>query len=882
MAHTLGSHVGLLGASLTHQFQLAVSLRDEGIIVYDTRTQKPVKTWALGLPNYRLASSPAFDRSSQQLFVAAQPASDGNSANSILLSWHRKADVGSLRQTARQAQLPAAVHSLHPLPTQAAARPQQDADAAAAMDVDAAEQPALFAVYVNGAVAACSPAGVAAENMEARGLQPLAATATDDSLVVVHVDPRAGGATCSSYQLQDGKVQCGPIVQLSPPQPDSTALAAVSTTGRTAVLWSSGTLAVYDSSTLGGSSSSSSGQLPPQLCRRLRGFALPQRAQQQQVMTPQNGKLHRNSKKRGHGSSTVSGSGAAQAVSLTALGTSGLLAVVGWSSENPGEAAVRVVVLDCVYGCVQAALDLSASDVGAPSLDPSQPVQGRPTPSGCVTCSGRLASPAGLPLGLAGTALALGDSGQLALVAGGSLLLAELQLRPPTLANLIGALCLSTPATRRGTDPASALFGEVDTHAAAANPCAAAAAAALHESELASLAGPPAVGSAAPAPVHFVLELETQQAEHAQRAHSSDAQQLVQPAVVRWSEPSSPALQAAERVAWDAVLDRSASGNSDASGAAAATSGIRLQQAVQQLLLVSQQHGVPLSQRLLSRLLQAAAGLGQWDCLGELVAAQHPGSLAACPGLVPALASAHQYPLLQLLLSQASDVSAADVAGTLRGLLGRAHSDDAKQAQRAYLAGARAAAEAAVVAVERAAAAEGGRVPDQLLAVAACCAAAVEGFSAAQVCLHPLVAIKHDASALLGALRQLSTAEALALLRYLRTLLTNFAQLVGDRYLVAAGAGLPATVVLPHPAAVLEWAGAAMDANMARLVLHREAGQVLSEMRGLVEGQLRSLRRLSQVHGVLQQAQRGAGALPAVRATAAAKYTLEWLDLRVL
>ncbi len=91
-----------------------------------------------------------------------------------------------------------------------------------------------------------------------------------------------------------------------------------------------------------------------------------------------------------------------------------------------------------------------------------------------------------------------------------------------------------------------------------------------------------------------------------------------------------------------------------------------------------------------------------------------------------------------------------------------------------------------------------------------------------QVCLHPLVAIKHDASALLGALRQLSTAEALALLRYLRTLLTNFAQLVGDRYLVAAGAGLPATVVLPHPAAVLEWAGAAMDANMARLVLHRE------------------------------------------------------------
>ena len=72
-------------------------------------------------------------------------------------------------------------------------------------------------------------------------------------------------------------------------------------------------------------------------------------------------------------------------------------------------------------------------------------------------------------------------------------------------------------------------------------------------------------------------------------------------------------MQAAERSAWDALLDRSASGNSDASGAAAATSGSRLQQAVRQLILVSQQHGAPLSQRLLSRLLQAAAG----GCGGE-------------------------------------------------------------------------------------------------------------------------------------------------------------------------------------------------------------------------------------------------------------------------
>ena len=175
-----------------------------------------------------------------------------------------------------------------------------------------------------------------------------------------------------------------------------------------------------------------------------------------------------------------------------------------------------------------------------------------------------------------------------------------------------------------------------------------------------------------------------------------------------WSEPAAAPMQQAERSAWSALLDPAAAGKKGG-----------LLPAARALIQASQRQGVPVSQRLLARLLSAAAGEArgregcaglrglppavparpcrrrvlrvaprrspcssaqpscgiavpaswphahhpscstpghaerrQWDCVEELVAAQHPGSLAAAPGLLPALAEGHQYPLLQLLLAQ--------------------------------------------------------------------------------------------------------------------------------------------------------------------------------------------------------------------------------------
>lgn len=67
-----------------------------------------------------------------------------------------------------------------------------------------------------------------------------------------------------------------------------------------------------------------------------------------------------------------------------------LLALPG----SAGATALRLVVLDSSYGCIQAATDLLASDLGAMNLDPSQPVQVGGLPA-CLPTACRL--PACLP-----------------------------------------------------------------------------------------------------------------------------------------------------------------------------------------------------------------------------------------------------------------------------------------------------------------------------------------------------------------------------------------------------------------------------------------------------------------------------------------------------
>eukprot|EP00887_Chlorella_sp_A99_P000200 scaffold13.g200.t1 len=901
--HVLCRPGAVCGISSAGSERLAVTANDGGgVTCYDLSTQRLVQAWATGGPVQDFAAAAVYDAASGCFYAALAPGAAPKARGSTVLAWRVSAEGATLHKLATQLHLPEPVHALLPLePPQSRGRgqPRGQLDqqrqlggqqqqtkqqqqeqqlelqegAEAPMEVDGSghARPAVAAVYASGGVALCTAGEVVGEAPGPRGGASHALAAWLDAaagvLTLVHCDRASGAASIASCSVVGGALDCGPAARLAPPANGARAVAAAGGAGRTAVLWSDGTLAVYrtPAAPSNSSSSSSSSPLAPTLTRWLAGLRLAAPKGRAPGKTPGWA-----GKKRGQGGD-VAPAGAGASATVAAL-EGGLLAVVGWSTEGgPGATAVRVIVLDWTFGCIQACENLDCGQLGLGAPDASASLQAAALPPGSA-------------------------AGQLALAAGGAVVLLDLPLRPPTLAQLVGALAVAGAEARGGG-------------AAARNPCAAAAARALHADELARLAAPTGDGPRLVAP-RFTPR---------PTAAGAPALPLVE-CDVEWPEVGAERLDAAEAACSRALQDP---------GHAALTSEPAFEQLIQPLLDLATKQGAVVSPRLLARLLLAAAGARRWGAVRALLAAQHPGSLGACPGLAAALAAAHQYALLQQLLVGATDLGADELAEVLRGLLSPAASEAARQAQREYRAAAWHAAENLVQAAEEQATAAasgrperprgrkaaggggGGRrrqqpqggadgaeeaahafeadavggepdagLPPEVadaLAVAACAAGAVDGFTPAQQCLHPLLAARHDSGMLLGALRQLSGPQAVALLRYLLVLLRNLAHTVGDRF--AAAGGLPPLLVLPHPLAALQWAGLAIDANMSALVLRPEAAPVLAELRSLVEGELGTLRRLAQLRGVLQHIRSGA-ALPRPRG-AACRYSVELLDLRV-
>ncbi|KAL4422703.1 hypothetical protein ABPG75_008900 [Micractinium tetrahymenae] len=686
----------IAGACSLGKGRVLVSVQGDGVSCYDVSSQKPVASWALGGTDQEFSSGAVYDYDTNLLFAPLRPRGSGGKSGSVL-AWSADDTVGTITTLARPMHLPSlhTVFSLSRAPEgeeeEAAAAAAEEADAAA-VDGSGAARAGAVAVFASGGAALCGGGEVVAEVEEARGQHtvaaafqpapyqaPAAAAAgaaaaqqarQQGTLVLVHSEPRSGAVAASAYHVRGGRFEAAaPPAALTAPAAGARAVAAAATPERTAVLWSDGTVAVYavpgDKRPLGPAPGLPVGPGVPIAQRRLAGFRLPAGKQQQKGS---------GGKKRGPGGEPEAAAGG---VSMAAIGDK-QVAVVSWATSADGATVLRLVVLETTAACVQLAQDWTAADVGLAVLDPSKPVQ--------VDHLG-------------------GSSKQLAISVGTAVLVATLaELKPPTVANLLGALALDRAALSSssgggggGKDsllkPAAPAAGPLLGSTAAVNPAALAAARVLHADEVAALSAP--FGGAA-RPMQLRLQLE---------AAEEPGQWLVPAREVTW-EPADPAaaqqLAQAEQRVWQEVAQPPA---------AALASDAALQEALAPLLKLRQSSGLALSPRLVSRLLMLAAERQHWRAAAALVATQPPSLLGEVPGLAAAAADAGQFELLEQLLLSCCDVPAGELTALLRVLLSPPSTPAAREGQAARHSAACAAAEAAAEAAAAAGAQQGAQQP---------------------------------------------------------------------------------------------------------------------------------------------------------------------------
>ncbi|KAK9823952.1 hypothetical protein WJX72_006629 [[Myrmecia] bisecta] len=413
------------------------------------------------------------------------------------------------------------------------------------------------------------------------------------------------------------------------------------------------------------------------------------------------------------------------------------------------------------------------------------------------------------------------EDGRIAVLAGGAVVVSQPQIKPVSLAALVGSLSLTRQAAIREAAPAT--LPPVSSHTRPAW------AAALQEAL-------PAEDSPSAAELSVPLEIRWQQDT------DSAELRLEQRVVEQLSSSSSPDAAACQQLVAQALQTRETTGDS--------------------LLLP-----------ILTGLVQLCGRCACWDALRQLLGHQGLPSLAECPGLAPALLAAQQYNLLDVLLPQARDLPQPDIFNCLRQALVTAPAPDVQQAQAQHHAVLRSAAEAAVQHAEASRGADA-----QALEAAACLVACVEHFTPQEACLHSLVAMRQDGAMLLGALRRLSTGEAARLAGYLLKWLNAHQGLPVAK---VARSCLFGEAVVPGLQQVVEWTSLLIDAHLTAFRLQPHTEQVAGALQRAVEGYVKQFAKLTALRGIAEHIQCRAP-LPTLHSMTAAKYSIELLDLRVL
>lgn len=277
---------------------------------------------------------------------------------------------------------------------------------------------------------------------------------------------------------------------------------------------------------------------------------------------------------------------------------------------------------------------------------------------------------------------------------------------------------------------------------------------------------------------------------------------------------------------------------------------------------------------------------GLWEDMLKLLQIRNPRSLSRCGGVALAAALAQRYDVMDALLQGAVDIEAWELSALLRKLLqnskkGRKNAsrrgNAIKSPEGKYAKRIREKAETMVEAAER----KGASSID--VSVAACCAAAVDGFSAAQICLHPLLSMNYDSSVLFDALKQLqSPILATRLVRYLTIWLHNYRCIVGEHNTNVTSSTSPLT--LPGLKVIVEWLSLTLDVTLSSFMLRRESNQaIIRSLHEEVSAHVKVSKRFVAMKGPLDHLQRGAPVSLTQRSggVLGQRYAIEWLSLKV-
>ena len=229
--------------------------------------------------------------------------------------------------------------------------------------------PMAYVALSDGSVVLCSEQGVIACEETAKGMPMIAASAVDGRLWTVHAVRGASSVLVGRFSTAGNALTCEVLQQTDREEKSIFAVAATVTAGRVFILWSDGQIASYD--TRLSSLVIPRGTLKASLTRQLTGFNLSDEMNGESSVISSKilpGKTpNKSARSRKRSSRSVDAVDNLQqakmrCAAVTALGTDGIVAVVGWSVEDPE--LLKIVCLDVVHGSVQYMEELRPQDAG--------------------------------------------------------------------------------------------------------------------------------------------------------------------------------------------------------------------------------------------------------------------------------------------------------------------------------------------------------------------------------------------------------------------------------------------------------------------------------------------------------------------------------------